>query len=84
MATFWEIATRSVGHLFSLSLVHLYFLFISHFCFKSGIWLSIAPVPVHCFSITFNYILLNYMYFYIHNVQFYFSNDKIYDKTTTF
>ena len=29
------------------------FLFISHFGFKSGGWLSIAPVPVHCFSITF-------------------------------
>ena len=26
--------------------------FISHFGFKSGIWLLIAPVPVHCFSIT--------------------------------
>ena len=29
-------------------------LFISHFGFKSGLWLVIAPVPVHCFSITFN------------------------------
>ena len=28
-------------------------LFISHFGFKSGIWLLIAPVPVLCFSITF-------------------------------
>ena len=28
------------------------------FCFKSGICLLIAPVPVHCFSITFTY--LNY------------------------
>ena len=28
------------------------FLFISHFGFKTGIWLLIAPVPVHCFSIT--------------------------------
>ena len=27
-------------------------LFISHFGFKSGIWLLIASVPVHCFSIT--------------------------------
>ena len=51
MATFWEIAARSVGHMFSLSFVYLYFLFISHFDFKSGIWLLIAPVPVHCFSI---------------------------------
>ena len=28
------------------------FLFIFHFGFKSGIWLLIAPVPFHCFSIT--------------------------------
>ena len=55
MATFWEIAARSVGHIFPLSFVYLYFLFISHFGFKSGIWLLIAPVPVHCFSITFNH-----------------------------
>ena len=27
--------------------------FISRFGFKSGICLLIAPVPVHCFSITF-------------------------------
>ena len=27
---------------------------ISHFGLKSGIWLLIAPVPVHCFSITSN------------------------------
>ena len=26
----------------------------SHFGFKSGIWLLIAPVPDHCFSITFD------------------------------
>ena len=36
-----------------LSFVYLYFLFISHVCFKSGIRLLIAPGPVHCFSITF-------------------------------
>ena len=53
MATFWEIAARSVGHMFSLSFVYLYFSFISNFGFKSGIWLLIAPVPVHCFFITF-------------------------------
>ena len=53
MATFWDIAARSVGHMFSLSFVYLYFLFISHSGFKSGIWLLIAAVPVHCFSITF-------------------------------
>ena len=43
----------SVGNMFSLSFVYLYFLFISHFGFKSGILLLIATVPVHCFSITF-------------------------------
>ena len=58
MATFWEIAGRSVGHMFSLSFVYLYFLFISPFGFKSGIWLLIAPVPVNCFSITSTLITL--------------------------
>ena len=29
------------------------FLYISHSGFKSEIWLLIAQVPVHCFSITF-------------------------------
>ena len=29
---------------------------VSRFGFKSGICLLIAPVPVHCFSITFNNI----------------------------
>ena len=53
MATFWEIATRSVSNLFSLYFVYLFYLFISCFGFKSGICLLIAPVPVHCFSITF-------------------------------
>ena len=53
MATFWEIAARSVSNLFSLYFVYLKFLFISRFGFKSGICFLIAPVPVHCFSITF-------------------------------
>ena len=53
MAIFWEIAAHSVGHLFSLSFVYLYYLVISRFGFMSGIWLLIAPVPVHCFSISF-------------------------------
>ena len=35
----------------------LFVIFISHFSFKSGIWLFIASVPVHCFSITFVHIL---------------------------
>ena len=29
------------------------FVFISHFGFKSGRWLLIVPVPVHCFSNAF-------------------------------
>ena len=53
VATIWEIAARSVSKLFSLYFVYLYYLFISRFGFKSGICLLIAPVPVHCFSITF-------------------------------
>ena len=53
MATFLEIAARSVNNLFSLYFVYLYYLFISRFGFKSGICLLTAPVPVHCFSITF-------------------------------
>ena len=51
MGTFWGIAAHSVDHLFALSCLFI-FLFISQFGFKSGIWLLIAPVPVHCFSIT--------------------------------
>ena len=53
MATFWEIAARSVSNLFSLYFVYLKYIFISRFGFKSGVCLLIAPVPVHCFSITF-------------------------------
>ena len=53
MATFWEIAVRSVSNLLSLYFIYLYYLFISRFSFKSGVCLLIAPVPVHCFYITF-------------------------------
>ena len=53
MATFWEIVACSVSNLFPLYFVYLLYLFISRFGFKSGICLLIAPVPVHCFSITF-------------------------------
>ena len=35
----------------------IFFLFISHFGFKSGIWLLIATVPVHSFSNTFIIII---------------------------
>ena len=39
----------SVGHMFSLSFVYLYFLFISCFDLKTGIWLLNVPAPVHSF-----------------------------------
>ena len=51
-ATFWEIVARLVGHLFPLSFVYLYFLFIYQFGFESGVQLLIAQIPVHCFSFT--------------------------------
>ena len=60
MTTFWEIAARSVSNLFSLYFVYLKYLFISCFGFKSGICLLIDPVPVHCFSITFLYNMIDY------------------------
>ena len=44
---------QGFSNLFSLYFVHLYFLFIG---FKSGNCLLIAPVPVHCFSITFTHL----------------------------
>ena len=53
MGTFWEIPARSVSNLFSLFFFCLFVIFI-YFPF----WfyerdLLFAPVPVHCFSITF-------------------------------
>ena len=47
MATFWEIAARSVRNVFIV-----FGLFVIFIYFPSGICLLIAPVPVHCFSIT--------------------------------
>ena len=46
-------AARLVGHMVSLSFVYMYLYFFIHFLFgfKSGVWLSIPPNPVHCFSI---------------------------------
>ena len=46
-------SVRSVSNSFSLYFFYLKYLFIFRFGFKSGICLLIAPVPVHCFSITF-------------------------------
>ena len=40
--------------------------FISRFGFKSGIWLLIAPFPVHCFSVTF---LLNCKYINVSDID---------------
>ena len=51
MATFLKIAVHSVGHLYLLYFVYLYFINF-HFGVKSGFWLLIAPVAVHCFSST--------------------------------
>ena len=50
-----ENSCRSVSNLFSLYFGYLQYLFISRSGFKSGVCLLIAPVPVHCFSITFIY-----------------------------
>ena len=65
MATFWEIAARSVSNLFSLYLVYLQYLFVSGFGFKCGICPLIAPFPVHCFSITFFCALFFFPFFLI-------------------
>ena len=46
------------------------YLFISRFGFKSGICLLIAPVPVHCFSITLIALVIHSFavnYVYHHN-----------------
>ena len=42
-----------LGYQFVLIVFCLFVIFISRFGIKSGICLLIAPVPVHCFSITF-------------------------------
>ena len=52
MATIWEIVACSVGNLLSLPFVYLLYLLISRFGLKSGISFLIAPVSVHCCSIT--------------------------------
>ena len=60
---FGKIAARSVSN-FSyciLSICNIY-LFIYSFGFKRGICLLIAPVPVHCFSITFYRLEMAYRY----------------------
>ena len=61
LVRFWLLSGHLVGnscphgwsYVFIVFCLFVFFLFISHFGFKSVIWLLIAPVPVHCFSITF-------------------------------
>ena len=48
MATFWEIAAHSVGHLYSFFCLYIFPISV----LRAGFWLLIAPVPVHCFAIT--------------------------------
>ena len=47
---------------FVLIVFCLFVIFISRFGFKSGICFLIAPVPVHCFSITFIGIKIQHQY----------------------
>ena len=56
VATFWEIAARSVSNLFSciLSICNIYL--FPALVLRAGFAFLIAPVPVHCFSITFKYL----------------------------
>ena len=55
---FGKIAACSVGHMFPLSFVCLYFFIYFPLWFKERDLALIAPVPVHCFSIIF--ILLTF------------------------
>ena len=63
------IAARSVSNLFSLCFVYLQYLIISCFGFKSGICILVAPVPVHCFSISFTVIALTICHSDYHNIS---------------
>ena len=60
MATFWELAARSIGHMFSL-----FFWYICNFylfqilVLRAGFWLFITPVPVHCVSITLTVLVFH-------------------------
>ena len=53
MATFWEIAARSVNNLFSLYLSICNIYLIPVLILRAGFAFLFAQVPVHCFSITF-------------------------------
>ena len=52
--------------MFSLSFLFLIYVSrISHFGFKSGIWLLIAPVPVHCFLLPISKYVQNYKHYLV-------------------
>ena len=51
MATFWEIAARSVNNLFSLYLSICNIYLFPVLVLRAGFAFFIAQVPVHCFSI---------------------------------
>ena len=52
-----------LGKQFVLIVFCLFVIIISRFGFKSGICLLIAPVPVHCYSITFTLGFAGKLYF---------------------
>ena len=54
MATFWEIAARSVDHVFSLCFDYFVVLIISRFGFKDWVWVLIASVPDLCILFYFS------------------------------
>ena len=62
LVRFWLLCGHLLGYSYRLGwsfvlIVFCLFSFFIYFRFKSGIWLLIAPVPVHCFSLTINMIL---------------------------
>ena len=53
MATFWERAAHSVGHMFSLYFDYFLIVVIPRFGFEGWIWVLIASVPGLCILFTF-------------------------------
>ena len=58
-------------------LIIIFSLVISHFGFESRICLLIAPVPVHCFLITFTPKISHILYFFIEKSLLYFIGKHI-------
>ena len=54
MSTFWERAAHSVYRMFSLFLLLIVSLVISHFGFEGGTFVLIASLPGHCLYFTCN------------------------------